>query len=467
MKTKIIKQGMLTAVIGILVVSISLMAITCSSNEITKDTVKSELIDTANYLYSVNPSGTLDNKNINSFILSGINTKTMSYDLVINIKKELDENNGKLVYTDTYDNNTVKESASREAKAIKILGNLGFNPSNFYDYNLVETLENYSGWDAVLSGDAYGAADSLEALTKYSKNEEVINNLINAILGIYKDAETGGGFDYWGIGVDTNGYFIKALAPYYSTNNDVKNAVDKSLEFIKSMKCSDGYDSSVEYGLSAGNADSTAMALIAYSSMKMENEAKEAYKLLQGFKSDDVKGAYTYLNKANKNATEDDLKPNDYASGDALTALCYYEIIAPDAVQTPSDNNPSSTTKPLNQNPTYCNMPATKPTNQIVVPSKPKKVTKLKVTTGKKKLTVKWKKLSGANGYMIKIGTNKKITKNIKIYKTQKNKKVIKKLKSNKKYYVKVRAYKTYKNGYGAYDYVYGKWSAVKSKKTK
>lgn len=466
MKSKIFKRGILTVVISLLVVSISLMTITCFSNEITKDTVKSELIDTANYLYSVNPSGTLDNKNINSFILSGINTKTMSYDLVINIKKELDENNGKLVYTDTYDNNTIKESASREAKAITVLGNLGFNPANFYDYNLVETLENYSSWDALLSGDAYGAADSLEALTKYSKNEEAINNLIKAILGIYKDSTTGGGFDYWGIGVDTNGYFIKALAPYYSTNSDVKNAVDKSLEFIKSMKCADGYDSSVEYGTGSGNADSTAMALIAYSSMNMKEEANETYKFLQGFKSAEVKGAYTY-----------DGEISDYAAGDALTALCYYEIIAPDAVQYPPNttkpyiqkptycNRP--TTMPINK-PTYCNRPTTKPiNNQIVIPSKPKKVTKVKVTAGKKKLSVKWKKLSGANGYQIKIGTNKKITKNTKTYNAKANKKVIKKLKSNKKYFVKVRAYKTYKNTDGKTGYVYGKWSAVKSKKTK
>lgn len=452
MKTKIFKRGILTAVISLLVVSISLMAITCSSNEINKDTVKSELVDTANYLYSVNPSGTLDNKNINSFILSGINTKTMSYDLVINIKKELDENNGKLVYTDTYDNNTIKESASREAKAITILGNLGFDPANFYDYNLVETLENYSSWDTLLSGDAYGAADSLEALTKYSKNEEAINNLIKAILGIYKGSTTGGGFDYWGIGVDTNGYFIKALAPYYSTNSDVKNAVDKSLEFIKSMKCADGYDSSVEYGTGSGNADSTAMALIAYSSMKMNDEAKEAYKFLQGFKSTEVKGAYTYAGEI-----------SDYAAGDALTALCYYEIIAPDAVQ-----DPSNTTEPSTQKPTYCNRPTTMTiNNQIVIPSKPKKVTKVKITAGKKKLTVKWKKLSGANGYQIKIGTNKKITKNTKTYKAKANKKVIKKLKSNKKYFIKVRAYKTYKNTDEKTVYVYGKWSAVKSKKTK
>lgn len=449
MKSKILKRGFFTAIISILVVSISLTAITCSSNEITKDTVKNEISDTAEYLFSVNSAGTLDNKNINSFILSGINTKTMSYDLVINIKNELDQNNGKLVYVDTYDNDTIKESASKEAKAITILGNLGFDPTSFYDYNLVETLENYSDWDALLAGDAYGAADSLEALTKYSKNEEVINKLIDSILGIYKDATNGGGFDYWGISVDTNGYFIKALAPYYSTNSNVKNAVDKSLEFIKSMKCNDGYDSSVEYASGAGNADSTAMALISYSSMNMKDEAKEAYNFLQGFKSSDVKGAYTYFGET-----------NDYATGDALTALCYYKIIAPDATKpTTSDNTiKKPDVKPTTVTPT---------SNNTVKPTKPKKVTKVKVTSGNKKLTVKWKKLSDVNGYQIKIGTNKKVTKNTKTYKSKVSKKVIKKLKNNKKYFVKVRAFKTYKKSDVKTGYVYGKWSKVIAKKTK
>ena len=283
MKNKSLKRSIFAAAISILVVSISLMTITCSSNEITKDSINKDITETAEYLYSVNPSGTLDNKNINSFILSGINTKTMSYDLVVNIKNELDKNNGKLVYTDTYDNDTVKESASREAKAIIVLGNLGFNPENFYGYNLVVLLENYSDWDTLQSNDAYGAADSLEALTKYSKNENAINTLITSILGIYKDSSIGGGFNYWGISVDTNGYFIKALAPYYNSNSNVKSAVDKSIEFIKSMKHSDGYDSSVEYALGAGNADSTAMALVTFSSMNMKDDAKEAFELLHGF----------------------------------------------------------------------------------------------------------------------------------------------------------------------------------------
>ena len=75
----------------------------------------------------------------------------------------------------------------------------------------------------------------------------------------------------------------------------------------------------------------------------------------------------------------------------------------------------------------------------------PKKVTKLKVKAGKKKMTVSWKKDTNSGGYEILYATSKnfkkgKKTVKIKSYKTAK--KVINNLKSKKTYYVKVRTFK-------------------------
>ena len=83
----------------------------------------------------------------------------------------------------------------------------------------------------------------------------------------------------------------------------------------------------------------------------------------------------------------------------------------------------------------------------------PKKVTISSVKPGKKQLTVKYKKVTGASGYQIAYSTSK--SKGFK-YITVNSKtasKVIKKLKSKKNYYVKVRAYKSVgkKKYYGAY----------------
>lgn len=95
------------------------------------------------------------------------------------------------------------------------------------------------------------------------------------------------------------------------------------------------------------------------------------------------------------------------------------------------------------------------------------KVKSLKATAGSKKLTVTWKKLSGAAGYELQVSTKSsfKGAKTVKISKSKK-KYVAGKLKAKKKYYVRIRAYKTYKDTKGKTKKVYGKWVKV-SKKTK
>lgn len=111
--------------------------------------------------------------------------------------------------------------------------------------------------------------------------------------------------------------------------------------------------------------------------------------------------------------------------------------------------------------------------NITVAPSKPKpvKVTEPKRVTikslkkGKKKATLKWKKVSGAKGYRIQYSTSKKFKKSkTKVKTTTKTKIVIKKLKSKKKYYFRVKAYKLTSSKKKLYS---KKWSKVKSVKIK
>ena len=85
--------------------------------------------------------------------------------------------------------------------------------------------------------------------------------------------------------------------------------------------------------------------------------------------------------------------------------------------------------------------------------------------SGKKVITIRWKKASGAQGYQITLGTNRKMTKNKKVV-TVKGaatvSKKVKKLKSGKTYYVKIRGWRA-QNG----KKVYGAWSSVKKIKKK
>ena len=119
-----------------------------------------------------------------------------------------------------------------------------------------------------------------------------------------------------------------------------------------------------------------------------------------------------------------------------------------------SNNNNSNTDNGTNGNQS--------PGTQTV--SKPAKVTKLTVTSKKKKVTLKWKKNSKATGYEIYRATKK--NGKYKKIKTIKKASVVKftdsKVKKDKTYYYKVRAYKTVKGNKAN-----GKFSAVRKVKIK
>ncbi len=100
------------------------------------------------------------------------------------------------------------------------------------------------------------------------------------------------------------------------------------------------------------------------------------------------------------------------------------------------------------------------------------KVKGFKATAGKRKLTLRWKKKSGIDGYQLQISTSSKFkTKQTYNIGKSKTKKVIKKykgkkLKAKKKYYVRIRAYKKVTNADGTITKKYSKWKKI-SKKTK
>ena len=109
--------------------------------------------------------------------------------------------------------------------------------------------------------------------------------------------------------------------------------------------------------------------------------------------------------------------------------------------------------------------PGTNPMTSPILYSKPAQVAVNKPQAKEKAVVVTWKKVKNVSGYEVQLATDKKFKKNkkkINIKKQNASKKTVKKLKKNKKYYVRVRSYKIV-NG----KKVYGKWSKVKSVKTK
>ena len=110
--------------------------------------------------------------------------------------------------------------------------------------------------------------------------------------------------------------------------------------------------------------------------------------------------------------------------------------------------------------------PETKPNqSQNTSTSATQKLSVKKLVSKKKALVVYWNKIANVSGYQIQVATDKKFKKTKKTVTVAKQnaiKKTVKKLKAKKKYFVRVRAYKNVDG-----KKVYGKWSKIKSVKTK
>lgn len=101
---------------------------------------------------------------------------------------------------------------------------------------------------------------------------------------------------------------------------------------------------------------------------------------------------------------------------------------------------------------------------KITVYGVPKKPEMKKLTAGKKKFTVQWKKDKKADGYQVQYSTDKKFKKNVKSVNVSKKntKATVKKLKKGKTYRVRMHSYKKI-NG----KKYYSGWGKVKSVKVK
>ena len=106
-------------------------------------------------------------------------------------------------------------------------------------------------------------------------------------------------------------------------------------------------------------------------------------------------------------------------------------------------------------------------TASVTLALKLKKPGGLKAKAGKKKVSVSWKKVTGAKKYEVYRSAKKK--SGYKKVSTVKTNKLTdkKKLKKGKKYYFRVRAYKTYTDSSGKQCKCYSAWSSKKNIKCK
>ena len=121
--------------------------------------------------------------------------------------------------------------------------------------------------------------------------------------------------------------------------------------------------------------------------------------------------------------------------------------------QPPSNNSGANNTKATSAN-------AEKITSNInqIKKAKIKKITVKNIS--KKKIKVTWKKVNKAKGYQVQVSKKKNFKKKLFNKFTSKKKLIFsKKLKTKKIYYVRVRAYYTYRNRNNEIQNAYSKWS--------
>ena len=148
----------------------------------------------------------------------------------------------------------------------------------------------------------------------------------------------------------------------------------------------------------------------------------------------------------------------------AQTTDLSYLVVTNGKLKAQEDQQAAATTQPTDSSATATSTASTDSSKTTKV-SKPKKTSIKSVkNSAKKTITVKWKKVSGASGYVIEYATNKsfKKAKKVTVKKAGTVKKVIKKLKKGKRYYVRIRVYKTVSG-----KKYYSGWSAKKSVKIK
>lgn len=395
---------------------------------------KADMLGAMNYLKASTPQTVANSYEVHKFAQAGGDVSEYLTALESNLKA----NNGKIMARqqgETADS----ENLVYYAVAIDILTILGKDVTNFGGYNVKQAFETFAQTNKNVSN-PYFYRCIVEAC-KAIGNDELARDLIDQMSKSYK---VGSGLDNWGYSCDNTSVYVATVAPYkayYQTNyND-------ALKLIAGYKKNKGYCYQTTF---EENANSTAMALMAYSAAGDFDKAYEAYQLLKNFESDKNNGVFMAADWKTGAMTE-----NQLATADALRALSYFDDACDQKIKDLSNSDSTKPTQPA---------PTTKPETAKPQSTTPAKTKVQKISTGKKSITAQWKKVAGVSAYQVQIATNKKFSKNKKTFKVSKKstKVKIKKLKAKKVYYLRVRSYKKV-NG----KKVYSKWSTVRKVKTK
>lgn len=197
---------------------------------------------------------------------------------------------------------------------ITIADNLGMNPENIDGVNYVEMLKNADADSIDYS--PYNYLYAAEAASAHSLTDTA-NAFCDKMISYYT---IGSGTDFWGgYGTSTDDLATFLITLKYGSG-DYSQYTEDAFALLEATYSADGY---VNY---TANADSTALALAAYSFYGNKTKADDVYNLLADKFYDATTGGF----KADYDT--------HYATADAVFALAYYLPIADeDSSKKPSE----------------------------------------------------------------------------------------------------------------------------------
>ena len=287
--------------------------------KVTSAELMKELQGAADYLSK--DSYTVDDAlNLYYLVSSGAEVKNVD-SFVKAVKDNLAANDGKLI-------TSYGENLTSYAAAIQIMMNTDISDDNTF----LTLINSFGKMDPTVLPDSPYYYNVIIPASIFVEDESFGKKLCDTLLKNYY--VKGQGMDYYGFSCDNTAYLISALSVY---SFDYEDVISDCLKVLENYKVDGGYCFSKEYG-TAPNADSTALALMAYSSVYLssdtvdENEIKavcdEIYNDLTAFKGSKT-GVYTYMNDGD----------NAYATADALRGISlYYTVVAIDELLSDLDN---------------------------------------------------------------------------------------------------------------------------------
>ena len=226
--------------------------------------VASQTEGATNYLYKDKDFGVADAVDMLAAVRNYDASDAQVEGFIAAVEKELKANGGKLyypvpVYDDNYaqigTNNT--EELELYAAVICVYDAMGKDYTDVAGYDLSKLMQNCG--TTVYGTNYYLYRLVTEACAIVDAPQSFVQSVIKNLTDLYKMGE---GPDFWGgygASADDLGAFLTALAPYA---DDYKTYIDDAVELLEKNVSDAGYTS---WG--SANADSTAMALMAYSAL--------------------------------------------------------------------------------------------------------------------------------------------------------------------------------------------------------